>query len=194
MAKNSLEKIETDLDALVSRNYSDLIQYVKTSLEFKKTFIEEDEFDRGRRILLNFAHTFGHAYETVSNYEIPHGSAVALGMLTANYISYKRGLITKEYNDRIKNCVKKILKHIKIYDSWFDTDKILGAIRKDKKQTSDSINVVLIAADGTLSVFKDIKEAEIDEAVRYMVDAVMFASAFFRPQNFFSKIIFAEKD
>lgn len=167
-----LEKIEDDLDALVSRNYNSLLLYVKTYLEFKKAFIEEDEFDRGRRILLNFAHTFGHAYETVSNYEIPHGFAVALGMLTANCISYKRGFITEEYKDRIENCVKKILKYIRIDVSWFDTDKILCAIRKDKKQTSESINAVLITADGTLSVFKDIQEVEIDKAVRYMVNLI----------------------
>lgn len=164
-----LEKIEYDLDDLVSRNHNRLIQYVRTSLKFKKKFIEEDEFDRGDRVLLNFAHTFGHAYESVSNYEIPHGSAVALGMLAANYISYKRGFITKEYNDRIENCVKKILKNIKIDASWFDMDKILGAIRKDKKQTSNSINAVLIVKDGKLAVFKDIEEAEIDEAVKYVV-------------------------
>lgn len=48
-------------------------------LEFKKQFVEEDEFDKGKRILLNFAHTFGHAFETSSNYGIPHGSAVAMG-------------------------------------------------------------------------------------------------------------------
>lgn len=47
-----------------------LTGYIRTSLNFKKTFIEEDEFDRVR-IPLNFAYTFGHAFEVSSNYAIP---------------------------------------------------------------------------------------------------------------------------
>ncbi|MCQ2754568.1 MAG: 3-dehydroquinate synthase, partial [bacterium] len=106
--EDTLSRIEKDIDKLLARDYETLMQYVKTSLEFKKGFIEIDEFDRGERILLNFAHTFGHAFETTSNYAIPHGSAVALGMLTANYISYKRGFIEEEYMNRIEKCVRKI--------------------------------------------------------------------------------------
>ena len=163
--EDTLSRIEKDIDKLLARDYETLMQYVKTSLEFKKGFIEIDEFDRGERILLNFAHTFGHAFETTSNYAIPHGSAVALGMLTANYISYKRGFIEEEYMNRIEKCVRKITTHIEINEAWFVLDNIISAIRKDKKQTSSSINAVLIAQDKSLSVYKDIKEEEIKEAL-----------------------------
>ena len=56
--------------------------------------IEQDEFDRGERVKLNFAHTFGHAIEVVSKYEIPHGTAVAIGMIMANRVSFERGLLS----------------------------------------------------------------------------------------------------
>lgn len=49
------------------------------SLNFKKGFIEQDEFDQGERIKLNFAHTFGYAIEVITQYAIPHGTAVAIG-------------------------------------------------------------------------------------------------------------------
>lgn len=163
--EDTLTRIEKDIDKLLSRDYEILMQYVKTSLEFKRGFIEVDEFDRGERILLNFAHTFGHAFETTSNYAIPHGSAVALGMLVANYISYKRGFIEEEYMNRIDNCVRKIITHIEINIEWFSLNNIISAIRKDKKQTSSSINAVLISKDKTLSIYKDIKEEEIQEAL-----------------------------
>lgn len=167
--EGTLARIENDIDKLVARDYDTLMQYVKTSLEFKKGFIEVDEFDRGERILLNFAHTFGHAFETTSSYAIPHGSAVALGMLTANYISLKRGFIEKDYMDRIEKCVRKIVTNIEINKDWFALENVISAIRKDKKQTSSSINAVLISDDKGLRVYKDVEETEIKESLDYLL-------------------------
>lgn len=162
---DGIDKIENDLDAILAHDYAKLSLYVKDSLQFKKNFIEADEFDRGVRILLNFAHTFGHAYETASNYIIPHGSAVALGMITANDISVQRGFISQEYATRIMKVCKKILTHIDVQSEWFSLDTVVPAIRKDKKQTSKSITAVLIKKDHSLGVFHDIKEEEIDKAL-----------------------------
>ena len=53
------------------------------ALAIKKTFIEDDEFDKGRRNLLNDGHTFGQAYESATHYGIPHGIAVVLGRLAS---------------------------------------------------------------------------------------------------------------
>lgn len=78
-----LERIEAQMGALLERKPEVVEEFLRTSLAFKKDFIEEDEFDRGVRIHLNFAHTFGHAFETMSKYEIPHGTAVAMGMIVA---------------------------------------------------------------------------------------------------------------
>ena len=85
--QNGLKNIEDNIDELLKRDDDKLLQFVNSSLLFKKDFIEEDEFDRGVRIHLNFAHTFGHAFETMSHYEIPHGTAVAMGTIVANRIS-----------------------------------------------------------------------------------------------------------
>jgi 3-dehydroquinate synthase len=61
------------------------------SLRTKKRFIEEDEFDQGIRLLLNFGHTFGHAIESATSYAISHGIAVGLGMLAAEHCSVRLG-------------------------------------------------------------------------------------------------------
>jgi 3-dehydroquinate synthase len=61
-------------------------KWVERSMAVKKPYIEEDEFDRGIRNLLNYGHTFGHAYESATRYAIPHGIAVILGILTATYV------------------------------------------------------------------------------------------------------------
>ena len=166
---DGLISIEQDIDAILKHDYKKLQAYIKTSLEFKKKFIEEDEFDRGIRVLLNFAHTFGHAYEVSSNYAIPHGSAVALGMITANAISVQRGFMEADYAERIENVCLKILSEIEVDPVLFKMEDILAAIQKDKKQTGTDITAVLIREDYTLGVFKDVKEAEIEQAMNHML-------------------------
>ncbi len=170
VGEDGIERIEKDIEDILAHDYDKLQNYVETSLAFKKKFIEEDEFDRGVRILLNFAHTFGHAFEVSSNYAIPHGSAVAMGMMTANYISVKRGFIEKEYAERIEDVCRKILTNIQVQKSWFDDAVIMGAIRKDKKQTNKDITAVFIQKDHSLGIYKDVREEEIVEAVKHVVD------------------------
>ena len=72
------------------RRLASLIQH---SLLTKKRFIEEDEFDQGVRLVLNFGHTFGHAIEGASSYAISHGIGVGLGMLAAEYCSLQLGYL-----------------------------------------------------------------------------------------------------
>ena len=55
------------------------------SLLIKKKFIEKDEFDTGKRLILNYGHSFGHSIEKLTNYKIPHGLAVAHGINIANF-------------------------------------------------------------------------------------------------------------
>lgn len=167
--KKGLETIERDMDAILKHDHKLLSHYIESSLLFKKRFIEEDEFDRGVRVLLNFAHTFGHAFEVSSGYEIPHGFAVAMGMITANHISVQRGFLTAGYADRIEKVCAKILKYIDIQNQWFNTDLIFSAIHKDKKQIGNDITAVLIRKDYTLGVFHDIKEDEIKKAIQHLL-------------------------
>lgn len=163
------DHLEQDIDDILMHDYKKLVSYVHTSLEFKKNFIEEDEFDRGIRILLNFAHTFGHALESVSSYAVPHGSAVAIGMMIANNISFQRGFLEKEYTNRIAHVCKKILGNIVIKSDWMNIDDWIAAIRKDKKQTSESINAVLIKKAKKLALFKDIEKNEIEKAIKMIM-------------------------
>ncbi len=169
---DGLLRIERDIDDILAHDYVKLQEYIKTSLEFKKKFIEEDEFDRGVRVLLNFAHTFGHAFEVGSHYAIPHGSAVALGMITANAISVQRGYMEQTIATRIENVCRKILSEIRIDPECFQMEYLLEAIHKDKKQTSKDITAVLIYKDSSLKVFHDIREEEIKLAVEKMLQVM----------------------
>lgn len=167
--EDGIDRIESSITDLIDRKSDIVKDFCHTSLEFKKQFIEEDEFDKGKRILLNFAHTFGHAFETSSNYGIPHGSAVAMGMIVANRISVSRKILDESFAKRIENVCKKILT-LKIEPEWLNTDTIISAIKKDKKQVDEHLRAVLMAQDLSLSVVTDITEKEIKDSVQYLIE------------------------
>ena len=159
-----LDKIIEDMPQILDRVPQTVEDYVHTSLVFKKNFIEIDEFDRGERIKLNFAHTFGHAFETLSHYEIPHGTAVAMGMIVANNISYMRNLIDKKLKIQMEELLCQIIKiDLKLISG--DEENLIGAIKKDKKQVGESITAVLIHKDMSLEIVNDVTREEILKAI-----------------------------
>lgn len=167
--KEGLENIEMNIQDLLNRNPDVINKFVESSLSFKKTFIEIDEFDKGERIKLNFAHTFGHAIEVVTEYEIPHGTAVAIGMIMANSISSTRGLLDRNIVKRSEAVLLKVI-DIELDLLNKPLENYMKAIRKDKKQVNDSLTAVLISnygVNGELSVIHDVTEKEIEQAIEY---------------------------
>jgi 3-dehydroquinate synthase len=163
-AKDGIGLLETNMDKIISRDVSTLRFFLERSLAFKKTFIEEDEFDRGVRNLLNYAHTFGHAFETVSRYAVPHGQAVTLGLIVANDISRSRKILEDGLKERIENlCVKLI--SVKLNAKWFEPENIISAMKKDKKRRSDKLAAVLFQSDLSLHVVQDVEPQEVESAL-----------------------------
>lgn len=165
--EKGITRIEDNIDALLRREDSKLEEFVNNSLLFKKDFIEEDEFDKGVRIHLNFAHTFGHAFETMSNYVIPHGTAVAMGTIVANRISLSRGWLNEQQVNRVENVLWKII-HVDADSIKVDMDEVIAAIHKDKKQVGNDLTAVLMKDDMKLQIVHDVKRDEIETAVEYV--------------------------
>lgn len=167
LGETGLERLEKDLHFLLKRDESKLNEYVESSLAFKKDFIEADEFDRGIRINLNFAHTFGHAFESMSHYSIPHGTAVAMGMIVANQVSLSRGWLEPQMVQRMEHVLFKII-HVDLSSVPLDMEKIISAIRKDKKQISSDLTAVLMYDDMKLRIVHDLKREEAQAAIQYI--------------------------
>jgi len=107
----------------------------------KKQFIEQDEFDVGIRNILNYGHCFGHAIESSSNYEIPHGISVSLGMDIANYVSLKLGHIDENQYLKFKD---QLTQNYSNYVNFsYDVDNIIRYIKSDKKHTDKFINLIM---------------------------------------------------
>jgi len=169
-----LRHMEEDLDKLLARRPETVRAYVDSSLRFKKPFIEADEFDRGERIKLNFAHTFGHAIEVVTRYEIPHGTAVAIGMIMANSVSVARGLMDPVFAARAEKVLRRV---IQVDPALLQgpMEDFLAAMHKDKKQVSDSLTAVLMVCgpEGTeLRLVPDLQPAEVSRAVAHFTDGI----------------------
>ena len=128
------------------KNKSFLIKQLNThiveSLKIKKKIIERDEFDRNIRRILNYGHSFGHAIESATNYKIPHGIAVTIGMDIANYLSNKKGnLDDKKYN-LYTECLSKNAG--KFYTYKINQKKMIAALSKDKKNLDNqNFNLIL---------------------------------------------------
>lgn len=168
---SEITQIEDNIEKLKQRNPKVLNEFINKSLQYKKLFIEKDEFDKAERIYLNFAHTFAHAIEVTSEYKIPHGLAVVLGMLVANRISVQRGILDLELSDRISKICKKVLE-IKIKDSWFDIEAIIDVIRKDKKQIDDNLRVILLDDSFKLSIC-NISKIELKNSLEYVIKFIL---------------------
>ena len=122
------------------------------SCKIKKKVVEKDEKETALRKVLNFGHTFAHAYEASLGYsrKLNHGEAVILGMKTALNFSLSENIISKsEYNLIINHIDNLYLPSpIKKYFSIKDLNKILSFMIKDKKNNSEKINLVLLKKIG----------------------------------------------
>jgi 3-dehydroquinate synthase len=164
-AHDGVDLLEQHLDKLLHRDIETLQMFLRRSLEFKKGFIEKDEFDKGVRNLLNFAHTFGHAFESVSNYAIPHGQAVTLGLIMANIVSAERGLLDKSLKGRIESLCTKLLS-VPLEQGWFAADIIINAMKRDKKRTSDQLTAVIFKTDLSLEIIHDLQTEEVANGLK----------------------------
>jgi 3-dehydroquinate synthase len=119
----------------------DLDYHLYQTLQIKKKFIEIDEFDKGIRNILNYGHCIGHAIESATNFEIPHGIAVSMGMDAANLFAFGEGMIEKQ---RFLDMHNVLITNYSLYkDVVIDINLAIAALTHDKKNTSSEINLIL---------------------------------------------------
>jgi len=125
---------------------------IRSSLKIKSEYIEKDEFDYGIRKMLNYGHTFGHALESMSNYTIPHGIAVMIGIMASNHIAYSWGYLTDLYheiNSILKNYIpKEMLEKAKQLISSPNISYFL----QDKKAANRRIALIIMTSPGNMKL------------------------------------------
>ena len=119
-----------------------IIDVIGTCVDIKRQVVEEDEFDTGERLLLNFGHTLAHAIEQYYHYEREsHGEAVAIGMYQITKIAEEKGLTKPGEAERIR----KVLEAYKLpVAAGIPMEELTGAMKHDKKNLDNKLKVVLL--------------------------------------------------
>lgn len=148
-------------------NIADLKRLILAALYIKKAVIEEDEFEKSYRKSLNYGHTFGHAFEILADYKIPHGQAVALGAVIANKISLDQELIDQDFYQRLKKYAFELI-DINIVKT-IPTENLARIVKKDKKVLNTEVSLVLVRKPGNIVFVKMI----VDESINTLVNKII---------------------
>lgn len=129
-------------------------------MEIKASVVEADEFDNGKRQLLNLGHTIGHAIEKCSDYEITHGQAVAIGMVMIMHASAKHGLTSDD-----EKLMNEIIKKFGLPTACeFPSDKLYEVMLADKKRKGNNVTLVIPSVIGACSL-KKVSVTELREYI-----------------------------
>ena len=134
------------LESLQKKHAREDLEYVIAKcVDMKRDVVEGDEFDTGRRQLLNLGHTYAHSIEKLSNYEISHGSAVAMGMHLVTSAAVKKGFCPEACLKILDELLKK---HNLPLRTNYSAEALAEIALSDKKRAGSSITLVVPSAIG----------------------------------------------
>jgi 3-dehydroquinate synthase len=149
--------LEKNYEKALALDEDIISRLVYDSVVIKSTIVNRDEREKGERKKLNFGHTFGHAIEKTTDVLL-HGEAISVGMVVASHLSANKGLLSKQDVQRIETLLGKLELPITLD---IDRNKMIDAIRRDKKRQGDNIDFVLLDGIGNAVLEKiSIKELE----------------------------------
>ncbi|MEI6772521.1 MAG: 3-dehydroquinate synthase [Planctomycetota bacterium] len=153
--------LEANAEGILERKPELLIKIIKRSCECKAQVVSQDEREEtGLRASLNFGHTFAHAFETIGGYgSWLHGEAVAAGMVCANKVSLKRGLIDADTANRMVALLKAF--KLPTEPPELSSAALLEVMRNDKKSVRGSLRFILATKLGAVSLFDDVTEENV---------------------------------
>lgn len=153
------------LPRIVRKEPIALLTSVQNSLLIKQSYITGDEFDTGRRNMLNFGHCFGHALESTSEFEIPHGQAVVLGMLLANTVARHRRILSEELETLIAEKLLLPSLMVRPKKKHLDQNAVIEAMKKDKKRTGEGLVLIMVKEGYEMIKVNDLCISEVSYAL-----------------------------
>lgn len=160
--------LEKNVDGLNARDPGVLRHIIARSCQLKADVVQEDEHERtGLRAVLNYGHTFAHAFEALCGYgELLHGEAVSIGMLYASLLAEKRGLIESSVTERQHRLIEQVDLPLRLPDSGaFTADAIIEKMRLDKKTVAGQLRFVLPTRMGHVDTFSDVPESDVRNVI-----------------------------
>jgi 3-dehydroquinate synthase len=145
------EFVEAHCDNLLLMEPDLLIKIIHRSCQLKAQVVELDEKEAGLRAVLNYGHTLGHAFESLSGYRgLVHGEAVAIGMVLAAKVSAAEGLCSRDDVSRLSSLITRC--GLPVEHPFFDRQQLLHAVAADKKSKGGSISFICNKGIGMYAV------------------------------------------
>ena len=119
---------------------------ISAAVAVKIAVVSEDEREAGRRAILNFGHTVGHAIEAASGYQLLHGEAVSLGMIAALALGEARGDTQPGLRERVRGLLERLSLPVDVKARM--SPEVLGRIEVDKKRRTDAVRFVMVPRPG----------------------------------------------
>ena len=153
--KNLFTKLENIFLNGKDLSDADLIQIIYESSLIKAFVVSNDEKEKGDRALLNFGHTYGHAFEAIQSLEgFSHGQAVGLGMICASHLSLLLEKISSEEFEKIKNLIKSVGLPHELPDN-FKVNDFSEAMSRDKKILNKKLRFITLRGIGSAEITED---------------------------------------
>ena len=153
--------LEANVAGLIERQHDVLVRVVERCCRLKADVVENDEREEtGLRAVLNYGHTFAHAFETLSGYgEILHGEAVAIGMLCASRLAQRLGRVDDGFTARQQQLLAAL--GLPVETPRLDHDEIATAMMHDKKVQHGKLRFVLPDRMGHVELVGHVDPAEV---------------------------------
>jgi 3-dehydroquinate synthase len=164
--ENFLSFIEKNVDSLMNKEKSSVIDAIYQSCKDKANIVAEDELEAGKRALLNLGHTFGHAIENSMGYgNYLHGEAISIGMYMAAVMSEKEGFIDQSQVSRVKSILENCELPTRLTGkiNFSDFSKSMSV---DKKVLKGKIRLVLLKTIGAAFISDDYHKEFLDQTIK----------------------------
>jgi 3-dehydroquinate synthase len=165
--------MEQEADALLGRDEAALTRLVRRSVEIKAEVVSGDERETGRRAILNAGHTVAHALERVSGYALPHGEAVALGLVAECWVAEAIGVAPSGLAGRVAALLDRLGLPVRLAQP-LDIDRVIAGMASDKKNRSARVRFALpnrlggVDAEGGWT--REAPEPELRRALRAIME------------------------
>jgi 3-dehydroquinate synthase len=166
------EWIEREADAILRRDPAALERLVRRSVEIKAEVVSADEREGGRRAILNAGHTVAHALERASSYRVPHGEAVALGLVAEAALAEQLGAATAGLSARIAAVLTRLGLPVRLAPP-LAADVVVAAMASDKKNRARTIRFALPRAVGTMAADGEWTDAAPEGAIRKALASIL---------------------
>ena len=173
----AFEFYQQHVDGFISGSKQAKRQLMIGSLSVKKSIVEHDEFEIDIRRSMNYGHSIGHAIEALSNYAIPHGQGVAIGILVENRIAKNRSMLSAQEDKEMYIAGKKVISD-SVWDEFckLNPSKLLPFLTNDKKAEGNNLKLPTLLSIGDMKFIdlplNETGIAEVSQAIKEVINGV----------------------